>query len=290
MPTFDTQGPVDVHVELAVVGDVTVIASERSTTTVAVRPRKPQRSADQKAVELVAVAFADGRLSVTSTVNWRAYSWFSDGGSIEVEIHVPNQTRIELRSAMGAFRCQGVFGDSQLKTSMGAIRIDEVANLAVETSYGDIVIDNVVGDLHAKTGSGEVRVRSLLGAGDITNSNGSTSIGRAGGDLHVKSANGAVLIGSADSSVWVRSATGSVRIDDVSRGEITVETSYGSLELGVHAGTAAWLDLGSKYGSVDSSLTAADGPETTDDTVEIRARTGYGNVTVRRATTPGSYR
>lgn len=283
MTTFDTPSAIDVSVDLGVVGDIRVIASERATTVVNIRPRKAARSADLRAVELVSVAFADGRLTVSSARNWRAYTWFGDGGAIEVELQVPTGSSLDLVSAMGEFTCTGEFGASRLKSAMGAIRIDRAESLTVKTSYGDVVIDRVDGDLEAKTDSGEMRIRQIGGTGTIRNGNGGTLVEVAGGDLFVKSANGPITVGTASGSVWARTANGSVRVDDVARGEVTLESSSGSLDVGVRRGTAAWLDLKSGYGRVDSTLEVSEGPSAEDDTVEIRARTSYGSITVRRA-------
>ena len=78
-----------------------------------------------------------------------------------------------------------------------------------------------------------------------------------------------------------------VRIGEVVRGAVTVETAAGSLEIGIRSGTAAWLDLNTTSGSVRNELTAAAGPESTDETVEVRARTYVGDIVVRRVAPTG---
>jgi hypothetical protein len=62
-----------------------------------------------------------------------------------------------------------------------------------------------------------------------------------------------------------------------------LETSSGAIEVGVRAGTAAWLDAHSGSGQVRNTLTASDAPEGSEDTVTIRSRTRHGNIDVRRA-------
>jgi hypothetical protein len=62
-----------------------------------------------------------------------------------------------------------------------------------------------------------------------------------------------------------------------------LETSYGTVEAGVREGTAAWLDVQSGSGRVRNLLDATEGPEGAGETVEIRARTAYGDVVVRRS-------
>ncbi|MDQ3578567.1 MAG: hypothetical protein M3443_13440 [Actinomycetota bacterium] len=67
------------------------------------------------------------------------------------------------------------------------------------------------------------------------------------------------------------------------RGAVALETSLGELEVGVRAGTAAWLDVRSKFGGVHNSMDTADRPEPSDENVEIRARTSYGDIVIRRS-------
>ena len=52
---------------------------------------------------------------------------------------------------------------------------------------------------------------------------------------------------------------------------------------GSATGVAAWLDLDTSFGTVHNDLDAADGPAPGEDTVEVRARTAFGDITVRRA-------
>ena len=62
-----------------------------------------------------------------------------------------------------------------------------------------------------------------------------------------------------------------------------LETHAGDVAVGIRAGTAAWLDVRSLTGSVLNSLDAADEPEPSAPTVEVRARTTVGDVAIRRA-------
>jgi hypothetical protein len=57
----------------------------------------------------------------------------------------------------------------------------------------------------------------------------------------------------------------------------------GELEVGIREGTAALLDVRSQYGNVRNFLTASDGPKASDQTVEVRARTSYGDIVIRRS-------
>jgi hypothetical protein len=62
-----------------------------------------------------------------------------------------------------------------------------------------------------------------------------------------------------------------------------LETRLGDLEVGIHEGTAAWLDVRATAGKVRSSLEETGVPEPSAETVEVRARTTAGDIVVRRA-------
>ncbi len=83
--------------------------------------------------------------------------------------------------------------------------------------------------------------------------------------------------------------TGTLRssLGEVSRGAVLAQTAYGKLEVGIREGVAAWLDLNTHWGNVQHNLDATEHPEpsedASEDAVEVRARSGFGDITVRRA-------
>ena len=98
-----------------------------------------------------------------------------------------------------------------------------------------------------------------------------------------KAANGSAVIERAEADVSAKSANGDLRVDDLVRGSVTLETHAGDIEIGIHDGTAAWLDVSATAGRVHNHLDAADAPGATGDKAEVRARTSLGDIVVRRA-------
>ena len=70
MTTFDTPDPISVDVELGV-GDLRIEASDRTETTVEVRPSDPDNKADVTAAEQTHVEYANGHLLVKAPSGWR---------------------------------------------------------------------------------------------------------------------------------------------------------------------------------------------------------------------------
>ena len=113
--------------------------------------------------------------------------------------------------------------------------------------------------------------------------------GASDGDV-CSAANGDITVDRALSAVIAKTANGAVRIGEVVRGAIELGTANGELEVGIRHGTAAMLDVRSQFGSVRNSLTATDGPQASDQRVEVRARTSFGDIVIRRSTAYGGER
>jgi DUF4097 and DUF4098 domain-containing protein YvlB len=84
--------------------------------------------------------------------------------------------------------------------------------------------------------------------------------------------------------VEAKSSNGNIRIGEVVSDSVTLRTATGDIEIGVAVGTAAWLDLKTGYGRVRNELDGiGQGPEKSEQTVEVRAHTSFGDITVRRS-------
>lgn len=280
MTRFDTPEPISVVLAL-VMGDTRVMASDRTDTVVEVRPSDGSNATDVKAAQQTRVEFSNGRLLVKAPKR-RHYSLFGNGGSIDVTIELPKDSRVHGDTAMGDLRGEGRLGECRFKTSTGQIWLDRTGLLNVTTSAGDITVDEASGNAEV-TGCGDVRIREVGGSAVIKNLNGSSWLGNVTGELRCNAANGDISVDRAQASVVAKTANGSVRIGQVERGSIVLETAFGQLEVGIRVGTAALLDVASRFGRVRNSLDASSGPEPSEETVELRARTSYGDIVIHRA-------
>jgi DUF4097 and DUF4098 domain-containing protein YvlB len=278
--TFETPGPITATIDV-VAGGVRISAGDGHATVVDVRPSDESNDEDVKAAERTRVEFANGQLLV-KTPKLRSWSVKSTGGSIDVTIELPAGSHVRGAGQMADFDCDGRLGDCRIKTGLGHIQLDRVDTLDLTTGIGDISVERASGHADVTTGSGEVRLRELGVSAAIKNSNGDTWVGVAGGDLRVKAANGDIAVDVAHASVVAKSANGDVRLDEAVRDSVVLETSLGDLEVGVREGTAAWLDVRATAGRVHNALEAAEAPEPSAETVEVRARTGAGDVVIRR--------
>ncbi len=280
MPTFDTPEPISVVLEL-ILGDVRILATDRADTVVEVSPSDPTNESDVRAAEQTRVEFSQGRLLVKAQKRWRHYGPFGDRESVDVVIELPAGSQVRGEVSVGDVRAEGRLGECRIKTSAGHIWLDRTGSLHLVTGSGDVTVDHADGHVET-TGSGEVRIREIAGTAVVKNLNGNTWIGRVTGDLRCSAANGDITVENADGTVAAKTANGSIRIGEAVRGSIVLDTANGALEVGIREGTAALLDVRSRFGRVHNELEVAGGPETSDERVEVRANTGYGDIVIRR--------
>ncbi len=282
MPTFDTPEPISVTLELGV-GNIRIAATDRTDATVEIRPTDPAKTADVNAADQTRVEYADGRLLIKAAKGWRQYSFRGGGESVDVQIELPTGSRVQGNGGMAGLRSTGRLGECRWKTGLGEIRLDQAGRVALKTGIGDITVERSVDQAELSTGSGTLRIARIDGAAVIKNSNGDSLIGEVTGDLRVSAANGRISVDRAHATVTARTANGDIRLGEVVHGAVVVETGFGKLDVAIRDGVPAWLDLTTGCGTVHSQLDAAERPHPGEDAVEVRGRSGFGEITIRRA-------
>ena len=285
MTTFQTSDPISVSLEFGV-GDLRLVASDLGQTVVEVRPTDPAKKGDSNAAKQTQVEYASGALLVRGPKNWR--QWTSRGGrdSIDVEIQLPEGSRVSADVGVAAIHGTGRLGGLDIKTGVGDIRVDEADAVRIRTGLGEVIVGRVEGDADVKTGSGRIEIGSVTGSATIKNSNGDSRIGDVAGRAQLQSANGTIDVDKAESHVTAKTAFGDVRLRALSQGTTEAKTACGQIEIGVLDGVAAWLDLSASFGRVDNELEDTSRPSADEQTTEIRAHTAMGDISVRRVPAP----
>jgi DUF4097 and DUF4098 domain-containing protein YvlB len=281
MPNFETPEPISVTFELGV-GNVLITASDRTDTTVDVRPSDESDESDVQAAQRVRVDYANGVLHVTGP-KARAFDFSRKTRSVDVSIELPSGSQVSADMQLGDFRCAGRLGECRLKTSAGNLRLERTGPLRLDSGAGHITVDGAAGDAEIYTGTGKVRVGQVDGTAVVKSSNGDITIETVTGDARVRTANGEISIDRAGAGVDAKTSNGSIRVGQVVRGSVVLGTAAGDLEIGIAEGTAAWLEVNTGFGHVRNQLENAIRPDEADETVEVRGRTSYGDITIRRS-------
>ncbi len=281
MPTFDTPQPISATVDIGV-GDIRIVAGDRADTVVEVRPSDPAKKGDVTAAEQTRVDYADGRLVVKGPKK-QQFSLRGVRESIQVEIALPAGSHVRAAGGVADVRCTGLLGECRVKTGIGAVEIDRAGPVHCKVGAGDITVGHSTGHTEITSGSGDLRIDTVDGTAVLRNANGDTILGTVTGDLRVRSANGRIEVERAQATAAAKTANGAIRFGEVSRGTIVAETALGGVEVGIRPEVAAWLDLDTRFGTVRNDLGPTDRPGPGEATVEVRAHSAFGDVTIRRS-------
>jgi hypothetical protein len=267
MPTFPTTEPITAVVEV-VAGSVRLTAGDRADTVVDVRPRDPSRGSDVRAAEQARVDFRHGKLVVSAGPKYIA---LGRGGAVVIDIALPSRSRLVASSASADFHVEGTLGDCRFSSASGDVEFDVIeGNLKADTASGDITAHAVSGNVTVSTASGDAAVVEL------------------DGDLRFQAASGGLAIRRLVGSAKVQTASGSVAVSSAVSGSLTATTSSGEVDVGIPDGTSARLELRAASGAVRNTLEPTEGPGDGDETVVVQARTGSGDISVRRAASAAS--
>jgi hypothetical protein len=281
MPVFATPNPISVTVEVYA-GDLQIVATDRTDTVVELRPTNEADESDVKAAEQTRVEHADGALTIRGPRS-RGMDFSKKTRSVDIRIELPAGSQLHGHLTAGDLRTTGELGECRFRSSVGHLRLDRTGPLRLST-LGRIAVEAVAGDADVSTSSGRIQVGDVDGALVVKNSNGDTEIGAVSGELRARSANGDITVDRVGGKADVKTSNGTIRVGRVERDSVTLNTSSGDLEIGVAKGTAAWLDLKTGHGRVRNELDdAGPGPRDSDETVEVRAHTSFGDITVRRS-------
>lgn len=282
MPHYETPEPISVTLELGVVGDVRITASDRTDTVVEVRPSEETDESDVKAAQQVRVDYTNGTLQVTGP-KARAFDFSRKTRSVDVSIELPSGSQVSAEIQIGDVRSAGWLGECRFKTGAGNAWLGRTGPLRLNTGAGRITVNGIAGNAEISTGTGKVQIGEVEGTAAVKSSNGDITIDAVTGDARVRTANGEISIDRAGAGVDAKTSNGSIRLGEVVRGSVVLGTAAGNLDIGIAEGTAAWLEVNTGFGHMRNLLEDVTRPDKADETVEVRGRTSYGDVTIHRS-------
>jgi hypothetical protein len=172
-----------------------------------------------------------------------------DGWKSSFTVHVTapagSGVRVQTQSASGVVN--GIADRVEVRTASGDVRVDQVLGRSVvQTASGDVTISDTA-ECDVRTASGDIELR------------------RVRAEALVHSTSGDIRIDAAGRDVSARSVSGDLRLLDVTAGRAELISVSGDVEVGVHAGTLAAIDLNTVSGSTANDFvvsTAPPAPET----------------------------
>jgi DUF4097 and DUF4098 domain-containing protein YvlB len=276
MPTFDTPGPIAATVVVAG-AQVRVTASDRTDTMVLVEPIDKASQSDVKVASKTKVDFADGQLSVKTTVSG------DKNGSVAITIDLPAGSSLVTYLAHSGVHADGSFGECELHMASGQVQLDRIGALQANIAAGEVTIGHIAGGATIDGTAFTMRISEVGDAVKLSSSGGQIWIGHASAALDLSSGHGGFDVDRADGSVTAKTGDGAIRIGRLTRGQAELLNRSGNIEVGISEGTAATVDATSTRGSVRNSVPSQDNPGTPGSKVTVHARTRYGDIVIQRA-------
>lgn len=278
MKTFPAPGPAALRIELQM-GRIDVIAESRRDLAVEIGPANPHRGGDRSAADAVRVSHSGSDLRIVGPVR---FTLFGSGDSVDVSVRVPAGSDVSLALKYGSIRVAGAVGTARIALDYGDATLERTGRADLGLGHGELRVEHVRGDADVNISSGRARIGIVDGALRLKGSDAGIDVGSVSGVADIATSSGVVHLGDPGPALTVRSAYGPVRIGDLNGGTARVEASYGDVTLGIRSGTAVWLDAASQHAAVRNELAAAGGPIEGEASLELYARTGYGDITVHR--------
>ncbi|TSE00972.1 DUF4097 domain-containing protein [Skermania sp. ID1734] len=186
--------------------------------------------------------------------------------ALDVEVTVPTGTPVRISTRGSQITLTGTVGTAD-----------------IVTGAADLIFETVDGDLRFRSGSGQARGTEVTGDVSVKTGSGRARIDQIRGGVEVRCGSGSLDIGVARGPVNMRTGSGTASIE-CAEGDIDFVSGSGGMSIGLPAGQTARLDVLTGNGRVHSELPVEDTPPTGKAVIDIRARTGNGNVRLHRST------
>lgn len=280
MHRFDTPTPPTINVEFHA-GDVTIEALETAETTVELTGNRD----DQVTHDLIADTVIEQRGgTVVVLVPKHSGGFFGRTPELDLRISTPHGAGLMVKTGSADVATRGSFAASRISTGSGDISVMHLTGASrLRTGSGDITLDSSEADLDVQTGSGDIHVGSVSANASLQAGSGDIDLQHVAGAVNVQTGSGDINVRDAEHDVSTQTGSGSIHLGEVHRGQVKAQGASSDITVGVASGTAAWLDVRTLTGRVNTDLESTDEPRADDDKVRLQLNSVSGDITVVRA-------
>lgn len=172
--------------------------------------------------------------------------------SIDYDLTVPAQTRLNSHTGSGDQTITGVQLPLTAKTGSGNITVENIAGDArISSGSGDLKLNSVKGALYAETGSGNIHAEGV--AGEITATAGSGNIEMrqvSAGDVKVETGSGNVRLYGVNGGLRADTGSGDIQAEGEATHDWRLGAGSGNITLRLPAQASFNLDARTSSGTL----------------------------------------
>lgn len=195
-------------------------------------------------------------------------SWFFNWGggySVRIEVILPTNFNTKIETSGGDIKVQNINGKFNLETSGGDVDLKNTnGELKINTSGGDIYLSKHKGDSRVATSGGDITTKEL------------------DGDLYASTSGGDIKLEVNNGKITAKTSGGDIEIiyDGENKG-INASTSGGDIKLFAPATLKANVDLETSGGSIDCNFSNYKATKVTRGRVKGEFNGGGENIVCR---------
>lgn len=188
------------------------------------------------------------------------------------DVHIPAGLIVNhVETSDGDITLEDAQGDISLKTSDGDIVAQNInGHLEARTSDGDIILEDVNGDVALRTSDGKITVKTIAGAVEAETSDGDIVVEKADGSVTATTSDGDIVIENVDGVVNAKTSDGSIKITGAAAIH-RAETSDGSITVELPATQNIDASIETNDGSIELFLAS-------ELNVDLELRTSDGKI------------
>jgi hypothetical protein len=207
--------------------------------------------------------------------------------SIDYDLTVPAQTRLNSHTGSGDQSINGVQLSLTAKTGSGDVTVDNVAgDVQISAGSGDLKINGVKGSLHASTGSGDIRAQAVAGEFDASAGSGDVEMHQtAAGDVKVNTGSGQVRLFGVNGGLKASTGSGDIEVEGQAAHDWRLGAGSGNITLRFPAQASFDFDAQTTSGSLHLKRPVA--TQGTISRTHITGKVGNGGVMVNVRTGSG---
>lgn len=268
---FPTPTAIELTIELGG-GSIEVATSGTDTTTVVI---------DGPCADEFTLTQRDNAIVVRAP---RGQGLFSGPGSHDVAVTTPPGCGLLVKAGSAHLHASGSYATAEIKTGSGGAEIDTVTgNLSVATGSGEITCESVGGRAKVQSGSGDIEIGSAQDDITVSTGSGDLVVGRMEADLAAKTGSGDIVVRRGTGQIHLVTGSGRIAVGNLARGSVRGKTGSGNVTVSVVPGTPVWTEVSSGTGRVRSDLEPVGRPEDGQDHVELRLKSGTGDILLSTA-------